>query len=484
MSDTATSVAPVTVIPRAIRYELLLTADTPVSHHDPAVQDDSNRMLFNRQKQLRAGDYPTTLPDRALVGVILADHKVPQSIVDLFIDVTFPEFVATALTRLFIDFYNSNDGTGLFEGMERYARLEARLHQAAICSHTLRGWWDRLCATMQVPIHGGDHDDALLRLLTLPIGLQQFVLRALSDDYRSIVALARLWHTTEKQRSPEYAAKAGKGDPGPLVMVHWDDADDRMAPVIGGAQVLEVPAVSGNSLRHQLVREPAWLHLCEHLDLSEAEPGKGPVPPGVEAIFYNGGNIAAGAKQPTNTHYLANRARALYPSLDLLGGVTDSFDLGESRLTVAGWLVCRENRDALIGSPAYDLPAASVSVYDMLDDVTLTRQAGRTGLGQMIYSFETLCPGVQVLCRLGLSPYTGIVTRGALVAAVETYLANVPNIGGQAARGFGHVHGEWLTRPDDGDAREQYEAYLVANRDALRAGLCDGTLGTGSRILS
>ena len=469
------------VSPKSECYELLLTGITPTSHHDPAIQDKSNRNLFNRQKQIMARVGEMVLPDAALMRRIAQTHPVPIDIAAIVQDLAFPEFVATVLARLFMDTYNSLSGTGLFSGMERYAMLEARLSQAAVVSPNLRQWWDRLCAIMQVPIHAGEHDLALLDLLTLPSGAQQLVLRALAKDYRSVVAIARLWHSTAKLESEKYAAAVGKeAMVQPKQVLEWEVA----ALAESATQVLEVPAVSSNSIRHQVVREPAWLHLCQHLGIHEAVPGKGPVPSGVEAIFYNGGNIEAGAKQPSNTFSLAHTIRATYPSLDLLGGVTDSFDVGESRLKVAAWVVCRENRDALTGSPAAALPAARTSIYDLLDDVTLTRQAGQVDSGQMIFSFETLCKGLQVVCRLSLAPFTPPLTRGALFAAVSTYLDNDATIGGQAARGFGWCTGQWLQAPPTTEYVAEYEQYLANNKEILRIGLCDGTLGTGAKVLS
>jgi len=473
----------VIVIPTAPVYEVLLTADTAVSHHDPAVQDDSNRLLFNRQKQLLAMGGGGPMPTQEQINIICNLEPVPETCADLLIDLSFAEFVACSLTRLFMDLYNSMDGAGLFSGMERYVRLEARLRQAAIAAPTLRRWWDRLVRSMEVPLHGGEHDAELLTLLAVPAGLQQLVLRALADDYRSIVALARVWHSDAKLVSEDYAAKVGRPTLGGFKMLSWDAAS--LVQSETGSCVTEVPAVSANSLRHQLVREPLWLHLCQHLGIDAAWPGRGQLPAGVEAIFENGGNIEAGAKQPSNVHGLAWAIRERYPFLDLMGGVTDSFDLGEGRLKVAGWLVCRENREALRGSPAYDYPAASVSVFDMLDDVTLTRQASGAGLGQMIYSFETLCPGTQILCRLTLSPYTPRLTRGALLAALKWYLDR-QIIGGQSARGFGWCHAEALRIPSDCDGQEasEYETYLAEHRDELVQGLIDGTMGTGARVLT
>lgn len=477
--------ATIVVKPRAYVYELLLTAHTAISHHDPAVQDDSNRMLFNRQLQLLPYDGTTTLPGQEQIDALATDNPVPGDIVDLVRGLTLPEFLAVALVETFISMYNSLDGTGLFSGMERYARLEARIRQAAIYAPSLRAWWNRLCRTMMVGIHGSADDVHLLRLLQTPTGLQQLTLRALTQDYRSIVAIARLWADTVKLQSPEYAMSVGKPIAAESVVLSWP-VESAESPGLT-ARVVDVPAVSGNSLRHQVVREPAYHYLVAALGLHEAQPGQGPLPAGVEAIFYNGGNIEAGAKQPSNPHGLAQAIRRLYPSLDLLGGVTDSFDIGEGRLKGAGWLVCRENRQALYGSPAYDLPAARVSAFDMLDDETRTRQAGLTGEGQMIYSFETLCAGAQIVYRMVMPLDTPSLTRGALVTACEQFLSTMPVMGGQGARGYGWAGGEWLRRPDETDdalCGQAYADYLAENAAELVDGLTSGKLGTSIRVLT
>jgi hypothetical protein len=472
------------IIPRPITYDLLLTATTGISHHDPAVQDDSNRQLFNRQKQLLSCGLPALNIGQERIDAVCQAWPVPETIVDIFREgITFPEFVATALCRLFMDLYNSQEGEGLFSGEKRYSRLESRLMEAAIARPNLYHWWDLLTKTMNVSIHSGDEDARLFGLLSLPIGLQQSVLRILTDDYRSTVSLARLWHTENKLTNARYAAAVKRDVIENLVVLSFS-ADDISTPT-AGVRGIQVPAVSGNSLRHQVVRGPSWQHLRRCLGLAEAFPGQGPVPAGTEAIFYNGGNIKAGAKQPSSSFSLAAEIRQRYPSLDLLGGVTDSFDLGESRLSVAGWLICRENRDALKGTAAMDRPIVNVSASDMLDDVTETRQASPSGAGQMIHGFEILCPGTEILVRLTLSPWTPLLTHGALLAAVEEYLAVDPTIGGQAARGFGRCRGYWLACPGDfAGLRRQYEEYLVDNKDALVAGMADGTMGTGHKVLS
>jgi hypothetical protein len=345
-----------------------------------------------------------------------------------------------------------------------------------------------MCHDLRAPIHGADRaerdaEGRLFSLLSLPGALQQAALRACERDYRHVVAYARHWHAEQKRGSEAYADAAGVDHdarpPRPVELAPWSPSSD------ASALVLEVPQVSSNTLRHQILRGPGTRHLFAALDLPWGFAGDGSLPLGAEAVFANGGNIRSGSKQPSDPFGLAWEARRAHPLLDLLGGVTDSFDLGESRAKVAGWLVCREFGPALLGTPAESLPAASVSAFDLLDDVTATRQATDMGVGQMIYSFETLCAGAQVFCRLSLSPFTDRRTVGALAAALSRFTADGAVIGGQSARGHGWMRAEVVAAPPGmAECCAEYEAYLAENRDALRQGLMEGTLGARVKVVS
>jgi hypothetical protein len=451
------------------RFDLLLTFQTQVSHHDPAVGDGSNTLTFNRQLQTVERDVAAYALAQQTVDAFCETHPVPLDLQPVFAQCTFQEFTADALVRLMLDTYNSPDGVGVFSGMDRYEKLESRVRAAATRSFSLRGFWARLCRDLQLPIHGGDTDAKLLAFYALPRGLQQDVLALLVREYRSAVTIARAWHAGAKLAIDFYADAVG-AETQTMVVMAYD------ASVLGGESheivTLDVPAVSANSLRHQIVREPGWVHLVSALGLTD-------VPPGVEALFINGGNIRAGAKSPTNAAQLALAIRQMYPLLDLLGGNCDSFDLGEGRLSVAGWVVCRENADAIAGTSAESLPLADMSIFDMLDDVTHTRQATEEGLGQMIWNFETLAKGLNILVKLDLHPFTSDVTRAALFAAVEQFRQH-PTIAGQSARGFGWCKADWL---GDVDADTKlYADYLAANQDALVEGIVGGQMGTGAQI--
>ena len=451
-------------------FDLLLTFTTQVSHHDPATGDGSNTLTFNRQTQMVKRDVAAYSVAQERVTAFCEAHPVPQDIQPIFEQATFPEFSTSALIRLLLDMYNSQDGVGVFSGMDRYEKLESRIRSAATRSFSLRGFWSKLCHDLRLPIHSGDYDSRLLAFYSLPRGLQQDMLALMVREYRSVATLARAWHSTGKFTNEFYAAKLN-AEIQSLVTMNFD------AATVGGEShdviPLDVPAVTANSLRHQVVREAGWVHLVKALGLSD-------VPAGVEAMFVNGGNIRAGAKQPSNAAQLALTMRNAYPLLDLLGGVADSYDLGEGRLSVAGWVVCQENADAIAGTPAESLPLASVSIFDMLDDVTHTRQATEDGLGQMIWNFETLAKGLNIMVRMNLHPFTSDLTKSALFAAVEQFREQ-PTIAGQSARGFGWCKADWMNGVK-ADA-QPYTEYLTANRDALVDGIASGKMGTTAQVI-
>lgn len=473
---------PIKVVPKALSAYLLLTLHSAASHHDPATQDKSNKSLFNRRKQILSQSNLPTLPSQAEIDGFCKSNPAPEEAAVVLQTLSFAEFVACAVVKLFLDCYNSGDGSGIFVGMERYSRLEQRLSHAAAQASTMRGLWDRLVNGLKVGMHDSKEDGKLLAFWSLPRSVQSIAIEAIKRDYRSVTTIARHWHTQGKLQSDSYAEKAGVETSGKLVALQFSVADLNEPT---SAAVIEVPEVSANSLRHQIVRNPGWVHLRRALGFQATEPGKGELPPSVQAAFENGGNIENDATRPGGSYAMVKLIRQCFPLLDLLGACMDNFDVGKSKLDVHSWLVCRENAAALVGTPAADLANARLSAFEMLDNVTETRQVTEDGLGQMIRSFETLASGGQILARLTLRPDTRSLTQGALVAAVETFRAELANIGGQHARGYGFVQAEWATAlPEALESRLEYESYLETNRDALREELTSGRLGSGSVVLT
>lgn len=233
-----------------------------------------------------------------------------------------------------------------------------------------------------------------------------------------------------------------------------------------------VPAISENALRAVLFRGPLHDDLVQRLSI-----GRGDMPQSVVNLLYSGGNMAAGSKAPGDEIALGHAVKRLYPTLDLLGGAVDGFILPRSRLRMAAWLVAREYLPALrLIAPHLADEAAGVSAYDMLTEETRTRGTGAESDGnQMLYTYETLAAGAKLLVEVSLDAHTPEATAGAVGHALDCWDGY---IGGQGRQGRGRM----AVIGHDLPAAQAYLDHLAENHDAMRAGLVDGTLGTGKPL--
>jgi len=459
-------------------FDIVLTAREGISHHDPKTGKDSNILTFLRQKQFVKRNPTDTPVFTHLVEVICEQNQMPMTIAGLTSRLNIVEWLSVAYIRLLLDIHNKGDGEGLLVGMDRYRMLENRLQTSATRCSTLHGLWSALTTYLKLGIHPMKRDEQIAAFWTLPPSVQYQMLTTMSKQHRATSTLARVWHTKNKHQDEEYCKKAKVL----FAPENWEmrSFTDEDVPEPPEQIILNVPAISLNSLRHQLVREPAWLHLCNALGIEPKARGEGVLPVGTDSIFSNGGNIQKGATQPSNAFFLAGEIRKTYPSLDLLGGTTSSFDLGESKLKMSAWIVCEENIENL-PPELQSTPQAQTSVFEMLDEVTRTRMATADGQGQMIYNYEILVAGTLVYVELTLTPYTTSLTEGVLAAALTYYEENDNVIGGQSARGHGHVSVKWLT--DRPQHEEEYDEYLALNNSILLAGLTDKTLCSSGKVI-
>jgi len=459
-----------------MRSIFTLTAETPISHHDPTGSNASNTLTFNRRRQFVPLDGTDESIDQSEVDAFVGAHPVPPTVHRIITrSASFAEFVACAFMRVLINVHGRGEGQGLFSGTERYTMLENRLKNSGIRSHSLRQVWDNLTEDLMTDMHHEAADLALLEFFALPMPIQRAAISAMTQSNRTVITIARAWNEAAKRYNEGYSKALGQE---PLfddrALVAFDAEKIDMA---ADKIVAEVPAVSANTIRRQLFRRPSWSHLCDMLDISLGETK---ILVGSEAIFENGGSIKSGASQPTNSYYLAQVMRDTFPTLDLLGGVANSFDIGESRLKVFDWIVCRENAETL-RALGIESEQMQVSVFDMLDFVTHTRQSTRQGDGQMIYNFETLIPGTQFAVLALMDPFTPPLTAGAFHAALLEYQRSLHFVGGQSARGFGFVS---LDAEADEELAGQYDQYLVENKDRLREAILTGTLGCDTVVVS
>lgn len=460
-----------------------MSAEAAISHHDPNQSDGSNVSLFRRQPMLvEISAESGNLNDA--VGKLYAANPIPADIAVMMAQFSAPEFIATAFTALFVNAHNSGEGMGHFENAAKFPALQKRLKQAANRSFNFRQAYAVLSASMGVDLADTKFYPQLMTFFALPDALAYTALGKLAEQSHSHAAIAQRWHEVWKYNSRGDAYKNAIDEDMPeLVVITPPEIKT------GSALVLDIPKISENSIRHQL-RAAAMEHLMAAVGIEKSDsPGWGELPEMVEAMFVNGGNIESGGKAPASPHTIAAKIRTAYPVLDLVSGTTRSFWLGASKMSLVNHLICRENAGALAGTPVDESPLLTASCFDMVKQETETRRGIERGdsakeAGQMIQNFETVVRGAQIYLKLMLDQHTNDLTKGAFVAALDTYLNDAPVLGGQKARGKGFVNGHILTvLPDADRLLAEYEDYLITNRAELRAGLVSGQLTTGAVVV-
>lgn len=233
-----------------------------------------------------------------------------------------------------------------------------------------------------------------------------------------------------------------------------------------------VPAISENSLRSTIFREPLADHLVQTLGIEQ-----GTLPQSVMNLLYAGGNLGAGAKAPAQEQALGSSIRALYPSIDLLGGAVDVFILPRASLRVACWLVAEEYADILHHvAPELEEEARLVSAFDMLGEETRTRGTGANSDGnQMLYTYETLAAGAKILIEVTVDDTAGEATISAAAHALSCWDGY---IGGQGRQGRGRMAVVRHNLPEP----QAYLDHLECHADAMKDGLMRGTFGTGVEL--
>lgn len=230
-----------------------------------------------------------------------------------------------------------------------------------------------------------------------------------------------------------------------------------------------VPDISENSIRSAMVREPLHDHLLQALGI-----GPGELPRAATNLLYSGGDMGAGSRAPGDEFTLGHQVRALYPSLDLLGGAVDSFILPRSRLRLAAWPLAREFARLLsyVDEAAAEEAAAAPSIFDLVYEETRTRGTSSTSDGnQMLYTYETLAAGTRILVECTMDPHTPAATAGALTVAVRAWPGY---FGGQGRQGRGRM----AVVRDDLPAAQPYLDHIAEHKEAMLEGLRTGRLGT------
>jgi len=441
---------------------------SPMSHHEPNSTDKSNRNLFRRQAKI----LPNTNNSEVSLDDLNFDKiKVPSSLTKIFENETVDTFIASAIFASFISEYGSGEGTGLFSGMERYRFLEERFAQSATISNTLLEMWGNACRLLQTPALRKYDTIPILELFKLSNSIQTAVLRNIASKPRTALMLAQVWVDSLKLRSGNYAKASGK-EQNNEEMVNIDFTNKSISC---SENITNILSVSSNTIRHQMVREPAMLHMYNKLGLNFDETNNI-----VTSLFYNGGSVKKGGSVGGNIFWTRKTVKEKYPVLGLISGCINNAILGDGNLSIHSWVVCKENQSIL---DKLNIKSTS-SINEMVDEWTLNHHVNRVDGSPMPFDFETLMEGAEIIVRFGFSPYSNQLQRGSLAAAIETFKSDTPFIGGQSSRGFGYVDVSMVESNKYDESLAAYNEYLQNNKKSLRDGLLDNTLGNKTVVIS
>lgn len=222
-------------------------------------------------------------------------------------------------------------------------------------------------------------------------------------------------------------------------------------PVRTERGVVMVPYLSGNALRHRLVRHPGMMWLIDEYGL------RGNLSLLQLNFLLHGGNLTQSTAHE-NTRRIA-QMHALFPLLKLCGGSLPDQILTGSLHVWRGTLICEENRQSL--GHFLDLPKERLlSAESWLGGYQYTRgDAKKTGIAQapadedqqasnlMIYSGQAVNRGA-LFAHGFVVQHASEVEVGALLWSLMLWQQNGGTIGGNSRLGHGRLFTEIATECD------------------------------------
>lgn len=239
-------------------------------------------------------------------------------------------------------------------------------------------------------------------------------------------------------------------------------------PVVTGCGVAHVPCLSGNAIRHRMIREPGARWLVTQYDL------RGKLTLQQLNFLFHGGNLTEGGGRE-NTVRIAEFQR-LFPLGRLVGGALPDQILAGSLQVWRGALVCEENRGCLgaalgegdwlwsplrpaetfVGDWQYTRGDAATTASDLAMPNPNPDESPTSNL--MIFAGQFVIRGAAFLHGFTLS-HVSILELGALLWSLSLWQSAGGTIGGQASRGHGRLALSYL-EIEGVDAEAAIDAYL------------------------
>ncbi len=228
----------------------------------------------------------------------------------------------------------------------------------------------------------------------------------------------------------------------------------------GITKVIEVPVISGNSLRGVLRRRAGYKFL-ELLGIKKETLAEG-----LQHALFSGGMLKKGAEGGVIDTSFISKLRQNVPYLSLFGTVLGQ-QMIQSKLDV-GQLVpisCQTKGRTGIDS--------DISIYSLLDERAATRrddmedktkgsQDPDEQKQQMRYTHEVLVAGTEFFHYFTLKSCNEI-EKGAFWSTIADF-SKYPKIGGLGCRGFGMIR---LNYKIQNEPAQKYEAWVTENKETI-----------------
>jgi hypothetical protein len=249
--------------------------------------------------------------------------------------------------------------------------------------------------------------------------------------------------------------------------------------ILYNGTIRQIPVLSGNALRHKMVREPGALHLVKACGLI------GKLTIEQANYLFNGGSLTESARTE-NLRCIAEM-QELIPLLRLLGGSLRNQVIGGSLIVKRGILICEENHETLKKMmPAdFELPEQRLRVAeDFIDTYQYTRgdaqrrkdsamileEKSGEDTNLMIYAGQSVIPGSMFYHGFILQNISSLEI-GALLNALNEWDALGGTIGGSARIGHGKLKTSFLIESDDSldteELRNNYLEHINKNKEDI-----------------
>ena len=240
-----------------------------------------------------------------------------------------------------------------------------------------------------------------------------------------------------------------------------------------------VPWLSGNALRHRLIREPGGLWLIDALGL------KGKLSLKQLNFIVHGGNLTE-SNGREDTARIAEM-QFLFPLLRLLGGSLPDQILKGSLLMWGGRLVCEENRRHLDLPDGYSWPDESLKPAEhFVEGYQYTRGDGNKSTqwydpesrdpeaksNLMIFSGQQVIPGAAFIHGFDI-PHGSILETGCLFHSMNLWQDQGGSVGGMASKGHGRLKTTIIGNFDPTEAIDIYIGHVKDNTEKCKEWLAD-----------